>query len=143
MSSTTVADILQLSIVSCRSGIWHPSLSAPAVFQAHKFLEHRPDLAERIRLASSAREVLQEATRLRRLQRVDWFEVNVAIMDLVLDLKFTQHPKLARTLYYTGDADLIEDSPIDAFWGIGEDGQGRNELGKALMRLRARMRSKL
>jgi ribA/ribD-fused uncharacterized protein len=113
------------------------------VFQAHKFLDHRPDLAERIRLISSAREVLQEATRLRRLQRNDWFDVNVEIMDFILDLKFTQHPQLARMLYYTGDADLIEDSPVDSFWGIGEDGQGRNELGKALMRLRARMRSKL
>ena len=26
------------------------------------------------------------------------------------------------------------------FWGIGRDGQGRNELGKALMRLRDRLR---
>jgi hypothetical protein len=26
------------------------------------------------------------------------------------------------------------------FWGIGRDGQGRNELGKALMRLRGRLR---
>jgi len=29
------------------------------------------------------------------------------------------------------------------FWGIGKDGQGLNELGKALMRLRERLRESL
>lgn len=28
----------------------------------------------------------------------------------------------------------------DSFWGIGKDGTGKNELGKALMRLRDRVR---
>jgi ribA/ribD-fused uncharacterized protein len=113
------------------------------VFQAHKFLEHRPELAERIRTTPSARAALQEATRLRRLQRADWFDVNVGLMEWVLELKFTQHAHLARMLHATGDAELVEDSPVDAFWGVGADGQGQNELGKALMRLRERMRARL
>ena len=29
---------------------------------------------------------------------------------------------------------------VDSFWGTGEDGKGRNELGKALMRLRDKLR---
>lgn len=29
------------------------------------------------------------------------------------------------------------------FWGVGKDRQGRNELGKALMRLRERLRESL
>ena len=62
-------------------------------------------------------------------------------MDLILELKFTQHPRLGRMLLDTGSAQLVEDSPTDAFWGIGEDGQGRNELGLALMRLRDKMRA--
>ncbi|KAG6331540.1 hypothetical protein ID866_7550 [Astraeus odoratus] len=40
----------------------------------------------------------------------------------------------------TGDAELIEDSPRDYFWGIGADKTGRNELGKALQRLRQELR---
>jgi ribA/ribD-fused uncharacterized protein len=111
------------------------------VFQAHKFLDHRPELAERIRNLRSAREALQEAQRLRRLQRADWFDINLGAMDRVLELKFSQHLRLADMLYNTGDAELVEDSPTDSFWGIGEDGQGRNELGKALMRLRSRMQA--
>jgi hypothetical protein len=31
---------------------------------------------------------------------------------------------------------------IDSFWGIGSDGQGRNELGKALMRLREQLQAR-
>lgn len=29
---------------------------------------------------------------------------------------------------------------VDAFWGYGPDGKGKNELGKALVRLRKRFR---
>ena len=81
-------------------------------------------------------------------------------METVLKLKFTQHRHLKQMLLDTGDAELLEvrpccrhplqcqgtlilpfwcikkDSPRDWFWGIGADGTGNNELGKALMRLR-------
>jgi ribA/ribD-fused uncharacterized protein len=60
-------------------------------------------------------------------------------MDRVLELKFDQHPDLALLLVSTGHSELIEDSPVDSFWGVGKDRQGRNELGKALMRLRNRL----
>jgi len=32
-----------------------------------------------------------------------------------------------------------QDSPTDAFWGVGRNRKGRNELGKVLMRLRLRL----
>lgn len=81
-------------------------------------------------------------------------------METVLKLKFTQHQDLKQMLLNTGDAELVEvcqyhhpstcrvhhffkkkkDSPRDWFWGIGADGTGNNELGKALMRLRGELR---
>jgi hypothetical protein len=78
-------------------------------------------------------------------------------MDIALRLKFTQHRDLRALLLGTGDADLVEvrgvlsfrsasgfnrlqDSPRDYFWGIGADHSGRNELGKALVRLREELR---
>lgn len=78
-------------------------------------------------------------------------------MEIALRLKFTQHPALKALLLGTGEADLIEvrgalslhpalgfnrfqDSPRDYFWGIGADYSGRNELGKALVRLRKELR---
>jgi diaminohydroxyphosphoribosylaminopyrimidine deaminase/5-amino-6-(5-phosphoribosylamino)uracil reductase len=77
-------------------------------------------------------------------------------MDETLWHKFTQHLDLKEELLETGNAELVEvllnlfqanheltvrqDSDKDAFWGIGADRRGRNELGKALERLRTRLR---
>ena len=80
-------------------------------------------------------------------------------MDAAIWHKFTQHKDLRDELLATGDADLIEvryrdpshlisatltlkiqNSDKDAFWGCGADGKGKNELGKALVRLRAKLR---
>jgi len=114
--------------------------TAEHLFQAHKFIDTEPELAERIRHLPSSRAALEEAGRYREFQRTDWFDVNVGVMGAVLEAKFTQHSELRDMLLGTGDVELIEDSPVDSFWGCGHDGQGRNELGKALMRLRDKMR---
>jgi len=66
--------------------------------------------------------------------------VNVKKMDETLLHKFTQHADLKRMLLSTGEAELVENSDKDSFWGVGADGLGRNELGKSLERLRAKMR---
>ncbi|KIP09433.1 hypothetical protein PHLGIDRAFT_50683, partial [Phlebiopsis gigantea 11061_1 CR5-6] len=110
------------------------------LFQALKFMETDSRLAERVRRMPTPREALREATRLRNRQRTDWFEVNVGFMDQILQAKFSQHPHLERLLLNTGSRELIEDSPVDSFWGIGANGRGQNELGKALMRLRDELR---
>ncbi|KAK7455104.1 hypothetical protein VKT23_010975 [Stygiomarasmius scandens] len=110
------------------------------LFHAFKFMEHRPDLAEHIRTYSDKpRDALSQARKYKLEQRKDWFDVNVEKMDIVLYHKFTQHKALRKELLDTGDAELIEDSKVDSFWGIGADKSGRNELGKALMRLRAQL----
>ncbi|OSX63771.1 hypothetical protein POSPLADRAFT_1039630 [Postia placenta MAD-698-R-SB12] len=114
--------------------------TAEHLFQAHKFLPIYPQLAERIRELPSSRAALQEATRLSEYRRKDWFDVNITVMDTVLEAKFMRHSYLRRMLLSTGDSVLIENSPIDAFWGVAQDGKGRNELGKALMRLRDKLK---
>jgi len=68
--------------------------------------------------------------------------VNVQKMDETLWYKFTQHSDLKRMLLSTGDAELVEDSDKDSFWGVGPNKRGRNELGKALGRLRTKLRGK-
>jgi len=73
--------------------------------------------------------------------RGDWYLVRIHKMAETLWHKFTQHRRLREQLLATGDAELVEDSDKDTFWGIGDDGKGRNELGKALERLRALLRS--
>ena len=58
-------------------------------------------------------------------------------MKLVLRAKFSQHTHLMQLLLDTGGAQLVEDSPHDAFWGIGRDGTGKNQLGLLLQEIRA------
>lgn len=111
------------------------------LFQSFKFQDHRPGLAEHIRLyCPGPSDALSEARRFQPEVRPDWLKVNIQMMEETLRLKFDQHPDLRKELLDTGDAELIEDSDKDAFWGIGANRQGRNELGKALERLRAQLR---
>lgn len=60
-------------------------------------------------------------------------------MEEVLYNKLIQHPDLRRFLMETGTSDLLYSSRDD-FWGDGPLGQGANELGKALVRVRERLR---
>ncbi|KAJ3902766.1 hypothetical protein F5879DRAFT_804812 [Lentinula edodes] len=107
------------------------------LFQAFKFIDYRPLIADHIRTFSDLPRIARtEAHKLQAEQRVDWKEVEIEKMELMLYLKFTQHDELIEELVSTGDAELIENSDTDSFWGNGPDGHGRNEFGKALERLR-------
>lgn len=60
-------------------------------------------------------------------------------MEEVLYLKFKQHPTLRTLLLRTGLVDIIYKDE-NTFWGEGSLGEGANELGKALVRIRERLR---
>ncbi|TFY71719.1 hypothetical protein EVG20_g1286 [Dentipellis fragilis] len=121
-------------------GVIYPT--SEHLFQAFKFINSRSDIAERIRKCQTSRQAFDLAHRYQSDVRTDWRRVNIAKMDKVLRLKFEQHPDLRQELLDTGNAPLVEASAADAFWGFGADGQGRNELGKALMRLRDSFRGR-
>jgi len=38
------------------------------------------------------------------------------------------------------DAELVEDSPLEPYWGIGPDGQGSNWAGRVIMEVREQLR---
>jgi predicted NAD-dependent protein-ADP-ribosyltransferase YbiA (DUF1768 family) len=84
------------------------------VFQALKFMDTDPALAERIRRLPTARMAQQEARQQAHRQRTDWLDVNIFMMDKVLDRKFSQHRALRHMLRNTGSRELIEDSPVRA-----------------------------
>jgi ribA/ribD-fused uncharacterized protein len=72
--------------------------------------------------------------------RSDWDEVKYEAMKVVLTAKFLQHHDLRKQLMDTGTEELIEDSPVDYYWGCGADGSGKNMLGKLLMELREELK---
>ncbi|KLO09494.1 DUF1768-domain-containing protein [Schizopora paradoxa] len=114
------------------------------LFQSFKFHPDRPLIAEHIRLCSdSPRTAFSEAQALKHLVRQDWASVKIDLMETAIWLKFSQNADLRDELLATGEAELFEDSSVDSFWGGGSDRQGRNELGKALMRVRTRFRAVL
>jgi ribA/ribD-fused uncharacterized protein len=72
--------------------------------------------------------------------RADWEAVKVGIMQAVVLKKFQTHPALKALLLSTGDRPLVENAPGDYFWGGGQDGSGRNELGRILETVRQHLR---
>lgn len=83
-----------------------------------------------------------EAKRLgRRVNlRKAWEDIKIDIMYEINVAKFTQNENLKAMLLKTGSAKLIEGNTWhDTFWGVC-NGEGRNELGKILERVRSELR---
>lgn len=99
-----------------------------------KWLAAPPDAPRRISKNSWFRKNKQ-------LPRSDWHEAKLEIMRRADLAKFTQNEELAKLLLATGDAELIEDSLSEPFWGIGLDGNGPNWAGRVIMEVRALLRT--
>jgi hypothetical protein len=54
--------------------------------------------------------------------------------------KFETHKDIREVLLSTGDELIVENSPIDYYWGCGKDGSGKNRLGEILMEVREILR---
>ena len=72
--------------------------------------------------------------------RSDWESVKDDIMQQAVLKKFETHADLRKILLSTGDEEIVENSPIDYYWGCGKDGSGKNKLGLVLMTVRKLLR---
>lgn len=108
------------------------------LYQASKFMGESPSLEiiEEIRNARSAHDSKKITKKYPDSYRPDWEEVKIQVMENIIRLKHDQHEYIQKKLKESGDREIIENSPKDAFWGWGPDKDGRNELGKIWMRLR-------
>ena len=107
-------------------------------FQAQKFAGH-PD-EEEVRLAKSPMIAARMGRSLARPLRPDWEAVKLDVMREAVRAKFAQHPDLTAILLGTGDAELVEHTAKDSYWGDGGDGSGQNWLGRILMQVREELR---
>jgi N-glycosidase YbiA len=107
-------------------------------YQAQKFAG--TEYEERIRNVPSPMAAAKMGRSRKYPLRGDWEAVKEGVMRTALEARFTQNPALKRLLLSTGDARIVEASPVDAYWGAGKDGQGKNRLGVLLMELRERLR---
>lgn len=106
-------------------------------YQAHKFIS-TPDevIIPKIRQAPTPKEAAAIGRDPQYSLRHDWDHVKQMVMWEGVLTKFKTHPDIAKILLDTGTAELIEDSPIDYYWGCGANRTGYNHLGKILMRVR-------
>jgi len=68
--------------------------------------------------------------------RPDWDRVKDNVMRAGVLQKFKTHMDIREILLSTGDELLVENSPIDYYWGCGKDGSGKNKLGQILVEVR-------
>jgi ribA/ribD-fused uncharacterized protein len=108
-------------------------------FQAQKF----PDtpLYLQIRDASAPMEAKVLGNSREYPIRADWEEVKDELMVHAVYHKFLAHRHIREVLLSTGDEPIEEAARNDGYWGTGQDGMGRNQLGKTLVLVRERLRS--
>ena len=66
----------------------------------------------------------------------EWDLNKCAVMYSAIWQKFSHHLEIQQVLLETGSAEIVEDSPVDYFWGCGSDRSGQNQLGQILMQVR-------
>lgn len=91
--------------------------------------------------AQSAHEAFKIAERYREHRLPNWDEIKVSVMREILRTKVEQHEYVRRKLLATGERELVENSWRDSFWGWGPARDGRNQLGKLWMEIRAELRA--
>ena len=72
--------------------------------------------------------------------RADWEAVKDDAMRRAVRANFEQHEEIRQILLGTGDAELVENTTDDHYWGIGTRGDGKNMLGIILMEVRAELK---
>lgn len=73
--------------------------------------------------------------------RLDWENVKISVMRTAVLCKFLTHLDIQAILISTGEQLIVENSPVDYFWGCGRDRTGNNHLGKILMNVRHQLRT--
>lgn len=108
-------------------------------FQAMKFAgtEHE----EAVRLTETPGDAARMGRNRSLPLRPDWEEVKDDVMRVAVEAKIRQHADIMALLLATGDAELIEHTTNDSYWGDGGDGSGKNMLGTVLMEVRKKIRA--
>lgn len=111
---------------------WWPTVEH--YFQAQKFEDE--SYRNRIRICGKPK----NASALGRTRefplRDDWEQVKDGLMYVAVKKKFETHPVPRDLLLGTGAEPIVENAPMDSYWGCGPDGNGLNKLGLILMQVR-------
>ncbi len=115
-------------------GFWW--MTSEHYFQAQKFVETDTLWFDKIREVKTPKEAAKMGRSRKHPLRNDWEQVKDEIMQQGVMKKFTTHADIREILLSTGDDLIVENSPVDYYWGCGADGSGKNKLGEILMVVR-------
>lgn len=96
--------------------------NAEHAFQWKKFSASHRSVANIVLLAKSPYLVKEISDANKDKLPPTWREERVAVMEEILCAKATQHQDVCDILKKTGGSKIIENSPVDSFWGIGPEG---------------------
>ncbi len=108
-------------------------------FQAMKFASSKDQME--VRSASTPMEAARKGRDRRRKLRRNWESIKDKVMREAVYAKFSQHEVLAELLLGTGEAEIVEHTENDSYWGDGGDGRGKNMLGRILQETRNFLRN--
>lgn len=103
-------------------------------FQAQKFI-NTPHL-EKVRQTKTPKDAANMGRNRSLPLRADWNQVKDEVMRKAVLQKFRTHADIREILLATENESLVENSPVDYYWGCGKDGSGKNQLGQILMEVR-------
>lgn len=105
-------------------------------YQWKKFVDTSKNVADKIFNAKSPEEAKNIADNNKAKIIDGWHEKRLIIMKEILLAKFKQHEDVKKILKKTKNRKIIENSPVDYFWGLGKAGKGQNMIGKIWMEIR-------
>ncbi|KAI0311812.1 hypothetical protein OF83DRAFT_1068205 [Amylostereum chailletii] len=115
--------------------------TAQHLFEAAKFLPHRPDIAEAILETRNAHEAVNVSAREKQAIREDWAQIAQEKADEVLYHKFVQNEGARRTLLRTGNMKLVCEHPDRWKWPRDAMSSEKwNEMERSLMSVRDKLR---
>jgi N-glycosidase YbiA len=110
-------------------------------YQAHKFVGTKFEyLVAEIQAAPTPELAAKIGRNPDHQPRADWDQCKCEIMYQAVWQKFSRHLDIQQILLDTLDLKIVEDSPVDYFWGCGIDRTGSNHLGRILMQVRSQLR---
>jgi ribA/ribD-fused uncharacterized protein len=105
-------------------------------FQWKKFSIVEPEIANQIFSAKSPEAAKKISDANKGKQPSDWHDKRIVVMEEILRAKLEQHEDVQDALKRTNGRRIIENSPVDSFWGVGSNQDGKNMLGEIWMKIR-------
>lgn len=73
--------------------------------------------------------------------RSDWEQIKIQTMYECVLNKFIQNRDIREKLFSTGEEEIAEGPTQDLYWGIDINGNGQNNLGKIIVKVRSILRT--